>query len=128
MEKWQRRGRQITDLTMDDWDKVAQGLPKDDERHEYVKMAKDIQSIVIEQDCIDGRLLEDMVNSPNHYTSGSIECIDGIEASMSAEAFKGYCKGAALKYLWRYERKAKSLEDLKKAQWYLNKLIASVEG
>jgi hypothetical protein len=47
---------------------------------------------------------------------------------MSAEAFKGYCKGAALKYLWRYERKHKSLEDLKKAQWYLNKLIASVEG
>ena len=120
MEKWQRRGRQITDLTMDDWDKVAQGLPKDDERHEYVKMAKDIQSIVIEQ--------EDMVNSPNHYTSGSIECIDGIEASMSAEAFKGYCKGAALKYLWRYERKDKSLEDLKKAQWYLNKLIEEVES
>ena len=128
MEKWQRRGRQITDLTMDDWDKVAQGLPKDDERHEYVKMAKDIQSIVIEQDCIDGRLLEDMVNSPNHYTSGSIECIDGIEASMSAEAFKGYCKGAALKYLWRYERKDKSLEDLKKAQWYLNKLIEEVKN
>jgi len=120
MEKWQRRGRQITDLTMDDWDKVAQGLPKDDERHEYVKMAKDIQSIVIEQ--------EDMVNSPNHYTSGSIECIDGIEASMSAEAFKGYCKGAALKYLWRYERKDKSLEDLKKAQWYLNKLIEVVKN
>jgi len=120
MEKWQRRGRQITDLTCEDWDKVAQGLPKDDERHEYVKMAKDIQSIVIEQ--------EDMVNSPNHYTSGSIECIDGIEASMSAEAFKGYCKGAALKYLWRYERKAKSLEDLKKAQWYLNKLIEVVEN
>jgi len=120
MEKWQRRGRQITDLTCEDWDKVAQGLPKDDERHEYVKMAKDIQSIVIEQ--------EDMVNSPNHYTSGSIECIDGIEASMSAEAFKGYCKGAALKYLWRYERKHKSLEDLKKAQWYLNKLIEVVKN
>ena len=120
MEKWQRRGRQITDLTCEDWDRVSQGLPKDDERHEYVKMAKDIQSIVIEQ--------EDMVNSPNHYTSGSIECIDGIEASMSAEAFKGYCKGAALKYLWRYERKSKSLEDLKKAQWYLNKLIEVVEN
>jgi len=70
---------------------------------------------------------EDMVNSPSHYTYGNIECIEGIEASMSAEAFKGYCKGAALKYLWRYERKGKSLEDLKKAQWYLNKLIASVK-
>ena len=49
MEKWQRRGRQITDLTCEDWDRVSQGLPKDDERHEYVKMAKDIQSTVIEQ-------------------------------------------------------------------------------
>ena len=92
----------------------------DSEIYEYVKMDKDIQSIVIEQ--------EDMVNSPNHYTSGSVECIDGIEASMSAEAFKGYCKGAALKYLWRYERKAKSLEDLKKAQWYSNKLIEEVKN
>jgi|TARA_R110002074_G_scaffold133667_2_gene277376 hypothetical protein len=70
---------------------------------------------------------EDMVNSPNHYTSGSIECIDGIEASMTPEAFRGYCKGAAIKYLWRYERKAKPLEDLKKAQWYLNKLISTLE-
>ena len=46
MEKWQRRSRQITDLTMDDWDKVAQGLSRDDERHEYVKMAKDILGVV----------------------------------------------------------------------------------
>ena len=42
MEKWQRRGRQITDLTCEDWDRVSQGLPKHDERHEYVKMAKDM--------------------------------------------------------------------------------------
>jgi len=70
---------------------------------------------------------EDMVNSPNHYASGDIECIDAIQASMTPEAFRGYCKGAALKYLWRYERKAKPLEDLKKAQWYLNKLISTIE-
>jgi hypothetical protein len=66
---------------------------------------------------------DDMVNHPNHYTYGNIECIEGIEASMTAEAFQGYCKGACLKYLWRYERKGKPLEDLQKAQWYLNKLI-----
>ena len=47
---------------------------------------------------------------------------------MTPEAFKGYCKGACLKYLWRYERKDKPLEDLKKAQWYLNKLIEGVES
>ena len=67
----------------------------------------------------------DMVNSPSHYTHGNIECIDAIEESMTAEAFRGYCKGAAIKYLWRYERKGKSLEDLQKCRWYLDRLIAS---
>jgi len=71
---------------------------------------------------------EDMVNSPSHYTYGKVECIEGIQESMTPEAFKGYCKGACLKYLWRYERKDKPLEDLKKAQWYLNKLIEGVES
>jgi|TARA_B110000285_G_scaffold189279_1_gene215871 hypothetical protein len=69
----------------------------------------------------------DMVNSPNHYvsTSSDIECIDAIRASMTLEAFRGYCKGAALKYLWRYERKSKSLEDLHKSEWYTKKLIST---
>lgn len=65
---------------------------------------------------------EDMVNHPSHYISGGIECIDAIEASMTAEAFKGYCKGNAMKYIWRYEKKG-SVESLQKAIWYLNKLI-----
>lgn len=71
---------------------------------------------------------EDMVNSPKHYTSGDVECIDGIEAALTPEAFRGYCKGASMKYLWRYERKSKSLEDLEKSRWYLNRLIASVDS
>lgn len=65
---------------------------------------------------------EDMVNHPSHYTNGGIECIDAIEASLTAEAFKGYCKGNAMKYIWRYEKKG-SVESLQKAIWYLNKLI-----
>jgi len=67
----------------------------------------------------------DSVNHPSHYTSGGIECIKGIEASMTPEAFKGYLKGNCLKYLWRYENKNK-IEDLKKAQVYLNWLIEKV--
>ena len=43
----------------------------------------------------------DMVNSPPHYTSNLIECIDAIEASMSDEEFQGYLKGNCMKYLWR---------------------------
>ena len=65
----------------------------------------------------------DPVNSPSHYASGGIECIDAIKASMSHEAFLGYLKGNAQKYMWRYEKKVNPSEDLKKARWYLDKLI-----
>lgn len=64
----------------------------------------------------------DLVNHPPHYTSGDIECIDAIQASMSDEAFLGYCKGNALKYIWRYEKKG-GKESLEKARFYLNKMI-----
>lgn len=65
--------------------------------------------------------MHDPIN-PSHYTTGSVECIDAIEASMSRESFKGFLKGNCQKYLWRYEQK-NGLEDLNKAQWYLMKLI-----
>lgn len=52
-----------------------------------------------------------------------MECIDAIQASMSEEAFRGYCKGNVTKYIWRYESKFDPKQDLLKAQWYLNRLI-----
>jgi hypothetical protein len=69
----------------------------------------------------------DVVNSPPHYKSGGIEAIEGIEASMEPEAYAGYLKGSVTKYLWRYEKKGKPLEDLKKARWFLDRLIAAQE-
>lgn len=66
---------------------------------------------------------EDVVNSPPHYKTGGIEAIEGIEASMGPEAYAGYLKGNIMKYMWRYERKGKPIEDLKKARWYLDRLI-----
>ena len=69
--------------------------------------------------------MSDAVENPLHYNTGSIECIKAIEASMSPIEFQGYCKGNCLKYLWRYQYKSKPLEDLNKANWYLNKLITS---
>jgi hypothetical protein len=69
----------------------------------------------------------DPVEKPAHYASGTIECIDAIEASMSAEAFKGFLKGNIQKYVWRYETKG-GVESLQKAQWYLNRLIVTIEA
>lgn len=67
----------------------------------------------------------DKIN-PNHY-KGEIECIDAIKSSMTTEAFNGYLKGNVLKYMWRYEKKNK-VEDLQKAQWYLQRLINKIES
>lgn len=70
--------------------------------------------------------MHDPVNSPKHYASGAIECIEAIEASMGLEAYKGFLKGNILKYVWRYETKG-GVESLQKAQWYLNRLVSAVE-
>tara|TARA_R110001592_G_scaffold18362_3_gene76338 strand:- start:4955 stop:5200 length:246 start_codon:yes stop_codon:yes gene_type:complete len=70
----------------------------------------------------------DDVNYPQHYNEGGIEAIDAIKASMSSLEFKGYLKGNALKYMWRYTYKDKPVEDLRKAKWYLEKLIESNEN
>lgn len=71
--------------------------------------------------------MHDPVNSPKHYadTDGGIECIEAIEASMSTEEFKGFLKGNVQKYVWRYAQK-NGAEDLKKAKWYLERLITIV--
>lgn len=69
----------------------------------------------------------DPVEHPQHYCKGGIECIDAIRASMSKEAFAGYCKGNCLKYLWRYEAKG-GVESLRKAEVYLKWLIEAEEA
>jgi len=68
----------------------------------------------------------DNVNNPRHYNKHGIECIQAIEASMSDKEFLGYLKANVVKYLWRYDYKGNPLEDLRKARWYLDKLIKQV--
>jgi hypothetical protein len=72
--------------------------------------------------------MHDPVNHPSHYADsfGGIECIEAIEASMTTEEFKGFLKGNVQKYVWRYDKK-KGAEDLKKARWYLDRLIGIKE-
>ena len=67
--------------------------------------------------------MSDMVNSPEHYTNGGIETIDFIEAKLTGYGFRAYLRGNIIKYISRAGSKNNTLEDLKKAQWYLNKLI-----
>lgn len=69
--------------------------------------------------------LNKMVNHPPHYTSGKIEVIDFMEDQLSAEEYRGWVKGQVIKYITR-ERHKNGLEDLEKAAWYLNRLIAKL--
>ena len=65
---------------------------------------------------------EDAVNSPQHYRVGEVEAIDYI-AQQLGMGVKDYLLGNVHKYLHRHRFKGQALEDLKKAEWYLQRLI-----
>ncbi|HKZ45843.1 MAG TPA: DUF3310 domain-containing protein [Thermodesulfobacteriota bacterium] len=65
----------------------------------------------------------DLINHPPHYTKGKIEVIDFI-----VDQQMGYLDGNIIKYVARYRHKGSDAEDLKKAKWYLEKLIVEVES
>jgi hypothetical protein len=69
----------------------------------------------------------DMVEHPPHYNQAGIECIEAIQAALTPEEFKGYCKGNNFKYTWRENYKGKD-EDLAKAAWYLNRYLSTLEN
>lgn len=66
------------------------------------------------------------VDHPTHYNQHSIEVIDIIRNSMSEAEYKGFLKGNVIKYICRSEYKNNEIEDLQKADWYLTKLIQSI--
>ena len=73
------------------------------------------------------KVKEDLVNHPSHYTDGGVECIEAIEAQLTSEEYRGALKMAIAKYVWREKHKG-GTESLKKARWYLDRLIAFDES
>lgn len=70
----------------------------------------------------------DMVNHPQHYTQGGIECIDALKAAtVDKRGIEAVCVANIIKYLWRYEEK-NGVEDVRKAKWYLDRLLKEMEG
>jgi len=70
----------------------------------------------------------DPVNKPAHYNFGGIECIDYIRQVLGEDGFRAYCLGNTIKYIHRHPYKGKPKEDLKKAQYYLNKAVTTLEN
>ena len=68
----------------------------------------------------------DMVNHPPHYNKYGVECIEAIK-SATGEGFEYYLQGNVIKYLWRYRYK-NGIEDLKKANWYLELMMEVVDN
>ena len=126
----------LNDATPADWDRLQKDAPAIEKQatgldawmkaaHDEASEAWDKERAALRKAVTAGHRIavEDVVNNPDHYNTGNIECIEAIEESMSSEAFKGYLKGNCMKYLWRYDYKGKPIEDLEKAQWYLAKLL-----
>ena len=83
----------------------------------------------VRQDCDRGAkstAKSDAVSHPAHYTSGGVECIDGIRSALAPEEYRGYLRGNVLKYIWRCRLKG-GVEDLRKARVYLDWLIEEME-
>lgn len=67
-------------------------------------------------------MTKEKVNHPSHYNQGKIEVIDAIE-----DWELNFCEGNVIKYVARHRHKEEPLEDLKKAKWYLERLIGKIE-
>ena len=72
----------------------------------------------------------DPVNHPSHYTTGGIECIDALNAMMQGykTADTGALAWQIVKYIWRAPLKGNMAQDIRKAKFYLDRLLAKVEG
>jgi hypothetical protein len=109
----------LNSVSPEEWDKVARNAKAVETKAIYAQMAEEEQHQQQQQQD------EDLVNSPRHYTSGSIETIDAIKAALSPSEYRGFLKANCLKYIWREGKKSnKSKEDLLKAKWYLERLLS----
>lgn len=100
------------------WDELGKRL-------EYENNFKDTHQSrmdIIGQNGNDGLHYEDPAVNPSHYTKGNIECIAYITETLGTDGTISFCQGNVTKYLHRWKDK-NGVQDLEKAQWYLNKMI-----
>jgi hypothetical protein len=101
----------INDATPDDWDDLIRLKDRHYDNRAYPKEVPHAP---------------DPVNHPEHYRVGEVEAIDYIAQQLGV-GVKDYLLGNVHKYLHRHRFKGNALEDLKKTQWYLSRLIMEEE-
>ncbi len=99
-----------------------------DKCYNWYKEIKQAACENAENECCDVEPDDDMVNHPSHYTQGGIECIDCIKSAVTNKVgIEAVCVANVIKYLFRYEEK-NGIEDVKKARWYIDRLIKELEN
>ena len=125
----------IDDATPEEWNRINKWhrngpdqhplFPTKDENMPEAKMAKSYTRQGYKFKTAWG---DDDVNNPTHYADqGAVECIDAMESMLSREEFIGFLRGNSFKYRWRCRSKDNAVKDLRKAQWYENKLLSIME-
>jgi N-acetylmuramoyl-L-alanine amidase CwlA len=87
----------------------------------------DFDKMEVDRRYMDPFMTYDPVDKPAHYNQGGVECIDYIRQVLGLDGFIAYCHGNMIKYQHRYRYKQNPREDMKKAQWYLNKMNEALE-
>jgi hypothetical protein len=125
-ERYQVIGRRIWDSETDTYSRLFDD--ESDAKHVIGWLTVDgikLQFCPLDQ-WQDDKPESDAVNHPPHY-QGKVECIDAIEAALGDDGFVACCRGNAMKYIYRAGRKGESVEDLRKAAWYLERAIKTLE-
>jgi hypothetical protein len=118
----------IDNATPKEWDKAFRGPDKKEDCLMSAQSTKTITGSLyhpsdnfLDKQMFPEKELKDNVNHPPHYNKGGLEAIDYIQQQLG-DGFVDYLEGNVTKYLHRYKYK-NGVEDLKKAEWYLKKLI-----
>lgn len=113
---------------LDAWDGSARIVWQRPQQPESLPFVDDEVQSINDQYAEIEQVRQDMINHPSHYTQGKVECIDALEsATIGKYGIEAVCVANVIKYLWRYEEK-NGIEDVKKAQFYLNRLIDTLEN
>jgi len=125
-ERYQVRGRRIWDSETDTYSEMYES--KQYAKYVVIWLSAGKCEVVFKPlaEWQDDKPEGDPVNHPDHY-QGKVECIDAIEAALGDDGFVAHCRGTAMKYIYRAGRKGDSVEDLRKAAWYLDRAIKTLE-
>lgn len=77
---------------------------------------------------IENKVDERDIKKPSHYyNEEGVECKDIIRDILGHDGYMDYCRGAAIKYLFRYKDKENPIKDLGKAKQYISMMMEELQ-